>query len=159
MKKAISIDPSRCDGCRNCEIACAIAKEGEPNLSKARIRVVRFPDAGYYYPFICLQCESPYCVARCPASALTKNPDTGVVEHDKGKCVGCKMCLLACPFGAIKILEGFPSRCDFCGGDPVCVKFCEPGAIALTNSPGEIITRHGTMGDKIKNTYLNKPGT
>jgi Fe-S-cluster-containing dehydrogenase component len=55
-----------------------------------------------FVPTLCLQCEKAYCVEVCPTPALTKNDQTGVVDFDKDKCIGCKQCIIACPWGSIK---------------------------------------------------------
>ncbi len=157
MARILIVEPSKCNGCRSCEVACSIAKEGESNPHKSRIRVIRFPHDCFFNPLVCLQCDSPFCVACCPTSAVTKNPKTGMVEYDKQKCVGCKMCLLACPFGAITIVNGLPTRCDLCGGDPVCIKFCEPGALTFGESEETATMKRVTLGDKVREIYLAKP--
>ncbi len=153
MGKVLIVDPAKCNGCRSCKVACSIAKEGESNLSKSRIKLIRFPDC-FFYPFVCSQCDFPFCVSYCPASAISKNPETGVVEHDSQRCVGCRMCLLACPFGTITVVSGLPTRCDLCGGDPVCVKFCDPGALAFGEATAK---KRVTLSDKIREIYLAKP--
>jgi len=53
-----------------------------------------------------------------------------VLLVDPDKCVGCRMCALACPFGNIEVLDrGHAEKCDLCGGDPMCVQFCPRGAL------------------------------
>ena len=157
MGKVLIIDPTKCDGCRSCEVACSTVKEGESNLYKSRIRVIRFTDDCFFYPLVCSQCDSPFCLACCPTSAISKNPETGVVEHDKEKCIACKMCLLFCPFGAVTMVDALPTKCDLCGGDPVCIKFCEPGALTFGESGEAVATKPVTLGEKIQEIYLAKP--
>jgi len=153
MGKVLIIDPAKCDGCRSCEAACSTTKEGESNPYKARIRVIRFPDDSFFYPIVCSQCDSPFCVSVCPTSATSKNPESGVVEHDSEKCVGCKMCLLACPFGSIATIDALPAKCDLCEGDPACVKFCEPGALTFAEREEAITRERATLGDRIREIY------
>ncbi len=129
MKKVLIIDAARCMGCRLCETACSVARTGETGIYKSRIRTVRFPDDYFFSPSVCHQCESPACAQVCPTGALTKNLETGVVDWDKEKCVGCKMCLVSCPFGAIYMVGSEIVKCDLCGGDPVCAKFCRMEAL------------------------------
>lgn len=129
MSKVIIIDAAKCMGCRLCESACSVARTGEAGIYKSRIRNVRFPDEYFFSPNVCHQCESPSCALVCPTAALSKNSDTGVVELDEDKCVGCKMCLVSCPFGAIYMSESKIVKCDLCQGDPVCVKFCRTEAL------------------------------
>jgi Fe-S-cluster-containing hydrogenase component 2 len=57
--------------------------------------------------------------------AITKNAETGVVEIDKDKCVGCKLCLAECPFGNITMVGDTAVKCNVCEGDPTCVKVCQ----------------------------------
>ena len=126
----ILIDQARCTGCRSCEFACSTAKEGVSWPAKSRIKMVPFDEVDFYLPMVCMQCETPYCAAPCPAGALSKDPVTGVVSLREDRCVGCKMCLLACPFGAIRLRpSGIAAKCDLCGGDPACVAFCGSGAL------------------------------
>ena len=131
MAKVLIVDPAKCDGCHACEVACSVVKEGESNLYKSRIRVIRFTDEFFFYPLVCSQCDFPFCLSCCPTSALSKNPETGVVEYDREKCVGCQMCLLVCPFGAITIVDTLPTKCDLCDGEPQCVRFCEENATSV----------------------------
>ena len=129
VSKGLIIDPLKCLGCRACELACSMVKSGESGIYKSCIKNIRFFDDYFFYPNVCAQCETPYCAMVCPTSALSKNLDTGVVELVEDKCVGCKICLVACPFGAIHMVESTPIKCDLCDGDPVCVKFCRPEAL------------------------------
>lgn len=129
MPRQIIIDPSRCTACRACETACSLVKTGTVNPELSRIRVQQWKDDYFYYPLVCAQCEIPYCALACPTEALEKNHDTGWVDFFPDKCIGCKMCVTACPFGAITMEGSKAAKCDLCGGDPTCVKFCEPQAI------------------------------
>ena len=156
MQKVLVVDAVRCDGCRACELACSTVKEGEANLHKSRIRPVRFPDLSFNYPLVCQQCETPLCAAPCPTAALPKDPETGIVQLIKERCVGCKMCLLACPFGAISLVNGFPAKCDLCGGDPACVRLCEPKALAL-GSPDDLGEAQRLMtAEKLRQVHVGK---
>lgn len=134
MSKALVVDPSKCTSCRSCEVACSIAKEGEANLSKSRIKLVLFRDDYFYFPVVCLQCETPFCALPCPTGALVKDPDSGVVQLKADKCMGCKWCLISCPFGAITLVDGRAAKCDLCDGDPACVRFCEVDALRYADS-------------------------
>jgi Fe-S-cluster-containing dehydrogenase component len=119
-------------------MACSTFNEGECNVSKSRIRPVTvysgdFLGGGsiedFNFPSVCLQCEEPFCVKVCPAGALAKNKESGIVESKRERCVGCKLCSMICPIGGINFVEGLVAKCNLCGGDPKCVKFCEKGAI------------------------------
>ena len=131
MKKELTIDPEKCVACRTCELACSLTKTGRCNPSEARIRVIAFDEEAFYTPTVCFQCQEAWCAQTCPAAAISKNMETGGLIVDKDKCVGCRMCTMTCPFGQIFISKstGKSSKCDLCGGDPTCVKFCPTGAI------------------------------
>lgn len=132
MNQVLVVDPLRCSGCRTCESACSLIHFGESGSSKSVIRVIAFKHEAFFYPHVCHQCKRPYCAEACPVDALQRNSETGIVELDKEKCIGCKLCLEACPFGAMTIMDdGLAAKCDLCGGDPECVKFCDYGAIRL----------------------------
>ncbi len=135
MPQTLIVDPARCTGCRSCETACSTFREGESNLFKCRIKVVRFPEEFFFYPLVCQQCETPLCAVPCPTAALKKDGRTGLVEFIREKCVGCKMCLTACPFGAISLVDGYPVKCDLCAGEPACTRrFITAYSIRWTSS-------------------------
>jgi carbon-monoxide dehydrogenase iron sulfur subunit len=129
LGKQLVIDMDKCTGCRMCEMACSLEKEGECNRAYSRIRVVKLNE-GIDVPTVCLQCEDPGCEKVCPVKAITRDSN-GAFVIDYESCVGCKKCLTSCPIGAVwldprskKII-----KCDLCNGDPTCVKFCQPKAI------------------------------
>jgi anaerobic carbon-monoxide dehydrogenase iron sulfur subunit len=133
MKILIS-DPNKCNGCRMCQTACAILKAGVCNPEKSRIRVIEMDECDRYLPLVCQNCEDAPCIAVCPKEAISRSYDQVMrTVIDYNKCVGCKMCLNACSFGTIGFDEdrGRPFKCDLCGGDPLCVHFCEPEALTL----------------------------
>ena len=138
MKKVLVVDPAKCKGCHSCEIACATWNEGGGSMTESRIKVASFLKELFFYPSVCLQCEIPSCAQVCPVAALKKNAETGVVELDKSKCIGCKVCLIACPFGNMTFTEeGVCAKCEHCGGDPACVKVCQWNAL-IYGEAGEI---------------------
>jgi carbon-monoxide dehydrogenase iron sulfur subunit len=113
-------------------MACSVAHGGAVNPSKSAVRVVKCEGEGRSVPVVCQQCEEPACAAICPVQAISRDPDRGALIVDGDLCVGCRMCVVACPFGAIA-LDGDRRRaikCDLCGdAEPWCVRFCEPGAL------------------------------
>lgn len=123
-------DPNKCTGCGTCEAVCSLHHTGTVNPSRSRIRVIRF-EGGVFIPMLCLQCKDPICVSVCPTAAIFKDEVTRGIIIDSEECIGCKMCMLNCPFGAISIDSGDEKliKCDLCGGDPTCVKFCSTGAL------------------------------
>src|SRR5512135_3722650 len=107
MKK-IYYDVKKCLGCRSCEIACALAHSENPKLMKAFLagkltlpKKKVFSVKGRNYPVSCRHCTDPKCVDACMAAALTYDPKKGIVVHDDKRCVGCWMCVMACPYGAV----------------------------------------------------------
>ncbi|MDY6895124.1 MAG: 4Fe-4S dicluster domain-containing protein [Thermotogota bacterium] len=130
--KVLMLDQAKCTGCRACEYACSFEHTGRFNPLDSRIKVNEFWEDLTFVPSVCLQCERAYCEEVCPTSALTKNSETGVVELNKEKCIGCKQCIVACPWGSIKLDHTGKEviKCDNCGGDPACIKVCYPGALS-----------------------------
>jgi len=131
VEKIILIDPEKCTGCRICEIVCSLTKEGVVNPTKARIQVVKVETASLSIPVLCQQCYDAPCIAMCPVGALSRDATAEIVNHDRDLCIGCKSCAIVCPFGAIGIDTEAEKvfKCDLCGGQPTCVKFCETKAL------------------------------
>jgi Fe-S-cluster-containing hydrogenase component 2 len=83
-------------------------------------------------PVVCTQCENAFCMHSCPVEAISRQADTGAVIVDKDKCISCGDCVEACPDGMIKLdAQEKADKCDLCGGDPLCVRYCTPGALKL----------------------------
>lgn len=131
MNKVIVVDPDRCTGCKVCEMICSLHHEDEINPLKSRISVISWEDRGIDIPIICQQCEDPPCEAVCPTRAITRSSETGAVIIKEELCIGCRMCLSACPFGAPSVRPDTSEvvKCDLCSGEPQCVEFCERKAI------------------------------
>ena len=141
--KRIWIDAGLCDGCLNCTLACMNAHRGDQgtiyldltNPANESRNVIRRLKDGSYRPIFCRHCDEPECVRSCMSGALSKNPETGLVEYDETRCAACFMCVMNCPFGVLKPDGQTKSRilkCDFCqesGGEPSCVKACPKKAI------------------------------
>jgi len=124
------IDIEKCTGCRICENVCSLSHTGRIDPGESRITVVKDEEAGIDIPVVCMQCERPLCMEVCPSGALGRDPDTGGVTIDPYRCIGCRMCVMACPVGGITVTkEKQVKKCDLCGGDPYCAKFCPTGAI------------------------------
>ncbi|MBN1913573.1 MAG: 4Fe-4S dicluster domain-containing protein [Candidatus Omnitrophica bacterium] len=138
--KQLYYDIKKCLGCKSCEIACALAHSltqsiltaiKEEKLSLPRKKILY--SKGKNYPVSCRHCKDPKCVDACMAHALVYNKEKGIVEHDESRCVGCWMCVMVCPYGAIRpnIKTKIPLRCDKCKDkdEPACVRACPTGAI------------------------------
>lgn len=140
-KKVLVFDPYLCTGCMHCMTTCATHNEGRTSLSRARLQIIRHEghaltrmdeeDELIFALVGCQQCEEPICSIVCPVAAIGRDNTTGAMTIDRTMCVGCRTCLMACYFGAISFNQGEKTvfKCELCGGDPQCVRFCQPGAL------------------------------
>ena len=133
-KGHILVDSSLCGGCRTCEAVCSLSKEGAVNPELSRIYVKKDILGGYVCePIVCKQCYGAECLLACLTGALHFDSVTGARVIDEDMCDGCQRCLEACPVTPPRI--GYHAgkkicfKCDLCGGDPECVKFCPMGAL------------------------------
>lgn len=133
MLKSLQIEPLKCTGCLQCELACSYEQEGVFNPSKSRIKVFTFHDEGRFAPYTCTQCTEAWCMKTCPVDAIVVNGTTGAKEVISDQCVGCKVCTISCPFGTINYNAdtGKVIKCDLCGGDPACASACPTEAITF----------------------------
>lgn len=141
---AILTDTTKCIGCEDCVVACKKEnglgadrpwpwQKSIDELSATRFTTVLRRPGGKYVRQQCRHCVDPACVSACIVGALTKTPE-GAVVYDKDKCIGCRYCMLACPFGIPRYNweETFPllQKCDLChdrlldGKIPACVEAC-----------------------------------
>lgn len=129
MNRMLVADPAKCTNCRLCEMACSLVTTGAFAPTRSRIKVHVFAEEFKHIPLTCFQCADAPCVKVCPAGALLQGDS--LVRFVKEACIGCRMCMLACPFGVIAFdpEARVISKCDTCGGDPECVRFCTPGAL------------------------------
>lgn len=136
MQKSLHIDPGKCTGCLQCEMACSYEHTGAFNPSKSRIKVFDFEHEGRKVPYTCTQCADAWCLNACPVDAITLDLSTGAKVVNEATCVGCKVCTIACPFGTINYLAdvGKVQKCDLCSGDPKCVSACPTGAITYVDA-------------------------
>lgn len=97
------IDLKRCSGCYACNVACKLKNATHPGTFWSRMEAVEigeFPKARRFaVPLQCMHCSNPPCVSACPTTASQKRND-GIVFVDSDKCIGCKSCMMACPYGA-----------------------------------------------------------
>ena len=131
MEKVLTINYQKCTGCRLCELVCSVMHEGVSNPARSRIKVVKWEAEGLYIPVSCQQCEDAPCMNVCPVKAISRDPDIGFVMVDYDVCIGCRSCVAVCPFGAMNYnaTDKKVFKCDLCGGDPQCVRFCEEKAV------------------------------
>ncbi len=163
MRYGMVIDQKRCIGCWTCAMSCKSAN-GLPDgvwwnrvLSDGgeEFETMRgeFPHAKVdFTPVSCQHCENPACVKVCPVGATYKDPETGIVRQDYDKCIGCRMCMSACPYTGVRSFNweepkysiGFATgdaeapahqkhvveKCTFCyqrtsqGETPACMELC-----------------------------------
>jgi len=135
----IFCDIRKCAACKACEMACAVEHSKSKNLYAA-IKELPGPrkrrrvqaSGAKTLSVGCQHCEDAPCVAACMSGALSKD-ESGATIHDKEKCVGCWMCIMVCPFGAIerRIEEHVAVKCDLCPDreDYACVAACPTRAL------------------------------
>lgn len=157
MTKVLSVDIERCTGCRSCELACTLKHEGEYSPTKSRIYVASFPEKSFSMPVVCFQCEEAWCAKVCPAGAIqvTTNTQKGirVVEIVHDRCVGCRICLLACPLGNIGFSNSMATKCDLCSGDPECVRVCVAEALRFEEAEVSMARKRRSTATKILASY------
>ena len=148
-QQAFYFDGTRCTGCKTCQMACKDYKDLSVGLSFRHVYEVTVGDTvknadgavtttcvSYPLSMSCNHCDSPVCFEKCPQSAIIKDADTGLMSIDEEKCIGCKYCMAACPYGARIVQEktGVVEKCRFCwdgekpGNPPACVGTCISGA-------------------------------
>lgn len=133
----ISIDLQRCDGCGDCVTACLRQLAERPGEEGGRgpARVKVLGKGPLFWLSICRQCDEAPCIDACITGALRQGEDPDSVRLDEETCVGCGMCVMACPFGAVwlDVERGKAVKCDLCAhlDLPPCVEACKPRALTV----------------------------
>lgn len=139
MSKILMITPKECIDCKTCEAVC-------PNSA---VNVISFEEVEISVPVMCMQCEDAACMQVCPEDAISRD-ENGAVLPDPDKCIGCKLCISACPMGNIHFSnrEKRIMKCDLCGGRPSCVKYCPTRAIEFIEGTTENINKKKIIASK-----------
>jgi Fe-S-cluster-containing dehydrogenase component len=156
-ERSVLVDTTRCKGCRACEAACSEANGNPPPTAREDVfdqdrkttqgaftvvnRTGNAPDGQPRYAKTqCMHCVAPGCASACPVKAIEKQPE-GPVTYRADRCMGCRYCMVACPFSVPKYeYEAVAPRvrkCTFCferqkdGKAPACVSVCPTGALTF----------------------------
>jgi Fe-S-cluster-containing dehydrogenase component len=172
-------DLAKCDGCGSCTVACAKMHFLPPDRQWIPVLVMRDSPlaAPYFFPRPCFHCDVPPCTKVCPVDATYKTQD-GTVLVDNDRCIGCRFCIAACPYGVRcfnwgrpKNLEpeekrgyspewGYPrkvgtvEKCDFCpdmaaaGLLPACASGCPMGVIYFGDENEDAVTN--SLGETLR---------
>ena len=172
----VLIDVTRCNGCQSCALACKEANgRSDPTVEPVKLssdaysfvdeRGVPNTVEPAYVKRQCMQCLEPACASACTVGAMRKTPE-GPVVYDAKKCIGCRYCQYACPFG-VPTYDwqnplGLIHKCQFCvsrlaeGQKPACVEGCPAGALRfgkrselLVQARAQIDTNPGRYIDHI----------
>ena len=144
MNCFIMVNGQECIGCRACEVACVMAHNGEQHVLSERHfhpRITVLTSATRNSPVTCHHCENAPCAQSCPNGAITQHSDS--VQVNQQKCIGCKACVVACPFGTMDMLvtplendrvKASAHKCDLClerPQGPACVENCPANVLTL----------------------------
>ncbi|MDF0534992.1 formate-dependent uric acid utilization protein AegA [Shewanella sp. A32] len=154
MNRFVIASAKDCIGCRACEVACVLSHNNGRYPDSAdsfnpRIKVVR--GESRISAAVCRHCEDAPCANACPVRAITRDHNSVQLQQDK--CIGCKSCVLACPFGAINMVyesadhneaKAYAHKCDLCHENeqgPACVQACPTKALQFLDESALINLR------------------
>ena len=164
---AFYFDASLCTGCKACQVACKDKSDLPLGVNWRRVAEyaggswVGNPDGtyeqtvfAYYTSIACNHCDNPICAEVCPTQALWKRDEDGIVQVDASKCIGCRYCEWACPYGAPQFNEevGVMTKCNFCvdyidaGQAPACVAACPSRALDFGDVE-ELRAKYGDLAE------------
>ena len=132
MEKRIYINMNLCSGCRACAAACANGHFEQSLLKHGPVEETAL------MPLHCRHCDKPLCLEVCPQNAIKKD-ENGTIIRMSQLCIGCKSCMMACPFGVMFVHSTWhvSPKCDLCHDrleedkEPRCVSTCTTGALVF----------------------------
>ena len=138
MEETMFIDPQRCIGCRACVAACRECATHK-GYSMIFVDYIDRAETTATMPTLCMHCKEPTCALVCPADAIKVADDGVVMSALKPRCLDCRNCVNACPFGVPKYNTQIhlQMKCDMCydrsseGLKPMCASVCPTGAISF----------------------------
>ncbi|MEF8837674.1 MAG: 4Fe-4S dicluster domain-containing protein [Candidatus Bipolaricaulota bacterium] len=161
---ALAVDLKKCVGCKACVVACKAENEvpdGVFRLTTYEVEKGSFPEVDTELRHDqCRHCETAPCVSVCPTKA-SYTDDEGLVRIDYSKCIGCKACMVACPYDArfINPEGGYADKCTYCihrvkeGKEPACVNTCPTGARVF----GDLDNPDSEIRKSMRNNRVSAP--
>ena len=181
---ALVVDLRRCDGCKYCTVACQTTHYLPKDQEWIKVYEVE-DEAGakYFLPRLCMHCENPPCLKVCPVAATFKDKE-GVVLVDQDRCIGCRLCMAACPYSAryfnfeepprppspfdnpmpefpVPQRRGTVGKCILCvhytdkGRLPACVDACRMDALYIADLNSDVMTNRSGVTYKLSD-YLRE---
>jgi len=156
MNRFMMADAAKCIGCRTCEVACVVSHQEDqdcaaltPEAFLPRIHVIKGVNVST--AAICRQCEDAPCANVCPNNAISRDKD--FVHVSQERCIGCKTCVVVCPYGAMEVVvrpiirhsgsglsiraeKAEANKCDLCyhrEAGPACMQVCPTKALVCVD--------------------------